>query len=121
MNHKGISLVYSTKVIPVVWMGDSLEVMRSLPKEIRARFGAELRRLQINQPALVSRPMRIVGKGVFELKCQDSSHWYRVLYALRVNERIVVLHCFRKYGRKTATADLEIARRRFSRAKELDF
>jgi phage-related protein len=97
----------------VSWEGDSLNVIRSFPKDIRADLGAELDRLQRGEKPLNSRPMRSIGKKVFELKEQDKRAWYRVIYVSKVKDTIYVLHCFEKDSRKTSKEDLAIAKSRF--------
>jgi phage-related protein len=56
--------------------------------------------------------MKSVGRGVFELKEQDTKGWYRVIYTIEVKGKIYVLHCFRKQSAKTEKQDLELARKR---------
>jgi phage-related protein len=56
--------------------------------------------------------MPSVGPGIFELKDQDESTWYRVTYLTRVMGVIYVLHCFEKDSNKTSRRDLEIAGKR---------
>jgi len=43
----------------VVWLGDSLDVLQTFPKVVRADLGADLRRLQIGEMPLDSKPMSI--------------------------------------------------------------
>ena len=56
--------------------------------------------------------MPSVGPGIFELKDQDESTWYRIIYLTRLMGVIYVLHCFEKDSNKTSRRDLEIAGRR---------
>jgi phage-related protein len=93
--------------------GNSLEVLSSFPLPIKETFGFNLRRLQNGErPACQFRPMPSVGPGIFELKDQDESTWYRVIYLTRVMGVIYVLHCFEKDSNKTSRRDLEIAGKR---------
>jgi phage-related protein len=61
--------------------GNGLEVLSSFPLPIKETLGFNLRRLQDGErPACQFRPMPSVGPGIFELKDQDESTWYRVIY-----------------------------------------
>jgi phage-related protein len=103
----------------IVWMGNSRQVLRDWPEEIRASVGQSLRLLQQGFPAaLAVRPMQSIGKGVFELKEADESAWYRVIYLARIEDRIYILDCFTKNTRKTARNDLETARVRLARVQQ---
>ena len=87
----------------ISWEGDSLDVLRGFPPDVRSDVGSELRRLQTGERPLHSRPMPSVGPKAYEIREQDARAWYRAIY---------VLHCFEKKSRKTPRADLDLARRR---------
>jgi phage-related protein len=98
--------------------GDSKEVLSSFPLSVKETFGYNLRRLQNGEQVLCDvRPMPSVGSGVFELKDQDESTWYRVMYLARVMDVIYVLHCFEKDSNKTSRDDIEIAEKRLKEVK----
>jgi hypothetical protein len=75
-----------TAAVAVVWEGNSLEVVRSFPGPVRQDLGAELRRLQIGDRPLNSRPMPSIGARVYELKEQDERSWYGVIYLAKNRE-----------------------------------
>ena len=104
-----------TAAAEVVWEGDSWEVIRRFPSPVRQDLGAELRRLQIGERPISSRPMPSIGIRVYELKEQDERAWYRVVYLAKVGNRIHVLHCFEKKSAKTGKSDLAVARWRLKR------
>lgn len=99
-------------VAEVAWEGDSLAALRSFPKTMRSYLGADLRRLQVGEKPVDSRPMKSIGKRVFELRQRDARGWYRLVYLAKIEDRIHVLHCFEKHSRKTPRRDLEIAKAR---------
>lgn len=99
----------------VAWEGDSLEVIRGFPSHIRENLGAELRRLQVGESPLHSRPMPSIGPRVYEIKEQDERAWYRVVYMAKVKNRLYVLHCFEKESAKTGRNDLAVAKARLKR------
>jgi phage-related protein len=104
-----------TAAAEVVWEGNSLEVIRRFPSPVRQDLGAELRRLQIGERPISSRPMPSIGIRVYELKEQDERAWYRVIYLAKVGNRIHVLHCFEKKSAKTGKSDLAVAKSRLKR------
>ena len=56
----------------VIWLGDSKKVISECPEAIRIDFGFQIYRKQQGKPPTKSRPMKSIGKGIFELKEQDS-------------------------------------------------
>ena len=100
-------------------MGDSRQVLRDWPEDIRASMGQSLRLLQHGLPAALDvRPMQSIGQGVFELKDADESAWYRLIYLARIEDRLYILDCFTKSSRKTARNDLDTAKMRLARVKQ---
>jgi phage-related protein len=96
----------------VVWMGDSLDVLQAFPKAVRADLGSNLRRLQIGEMPLDSKPMKTVGPGVRELRARDRNNQFRTMYVARKGTEIVVLHCFVKKSRTTPKNDINTAKER---------
>jgi phage-related protein len=102
----------------VIWEGDSLDILKEFPEEIRQDIGGDLRRLQLGEKPLDSRPMKSIGSGVFELRDRDTKTWYRVIYYIKVKDVIYVLHSFTKKSAKTPKKDLNIAENRLKAIKE---
>ena len=96
----------------IVWLGDSLSVLREFPKSVRIELGGDLRRLQLGEFPLDSRPVRTVGPGVRELRARDRNNQYRTMYVATKSTKIVVLYSFVKKSRTTRKADIDIARER---------
>lgn len=96
----------------VAWEGDCLEVIRTFPKPVREDLGADIRRLQIGERPLNSRPMPSIAPRVFELRQMDDNGWYRVIYLGKVGNRLHMLHAFIKKSAKTSRNDLQIASNR---------
>jgi len=106
------SLTMSREEKNVVWLGNSLDALQAFPKVVRADLGADLRRLQIGEMPLDSKPMRTVGPGVRELRARDRNNQFRAMYVVRKGSEIVVLHCFIKKSRTTSKADINTAKER---------
>lgn len=108
----------STPRASISWEGDSLEELRSWPKDIRADFGSALNEMQDGRkPRLVTRAMPTIASGVFELKDSDAAAWYRLIYLAKIRNTIYVLHCFKKKTGKTENKDLKVAEARLSKVK----
>jgi len=102
----------------VAWEGDSREVIREFPEEIREELGIELQLLQWGDEPSSYRPMSSIGKGVYELRQQDERSWYRVVYLSRIEDVIHVLHCFEKKSAKTPRSDLLLAQTRLKMVRQ---
>jgi phage-related protein len=93
----------------VAWEGDSLAVVKTFPPAVRQEIGLDIRRLQQGMMPHDSRPMKSIGKGVFELRQRDGNGWYRLIYLARVGDTLYMLHAFTKKSAKTSRNDLAIA------------
>ncbi len=101
------------------WEGDSLDVLKAWPDEVRRDLGLCLWKMQQGErPTLQSRPMQSVGQSVFELKAVDEAAWYRVIYLARIEDTIYVLDSFIKKSRKTEKNDLNLVRARLSNVRQ---
>jgi phage-related protein len=93
----------------VAWEGDSLDVVKAFPPAVRQEMGLDIRRLQQGTMPHDSRPMKSIGKGVYELRQRDSNGWYRLIYLARIDDTLYMLHGFTKKSAKTSQNDLAIA------------
>ena len=74
--------------------------------------GTQLGRVQLGEEPTDWKPMPSVGLGVKEIRVRTGGA-YRLIYVAKFLEAIYVLHAFQKKSRKTARADIELARLRF--------
>jgi phage-related protein len=105
------------KLAEIVWEGDSLDVLRTFPEAVMQNFGFELWQLQQGERPRNYRPLSSVGSGVFELRDQDESGWYRIVYLSRIDDVIYVLHCFEKKSRQMPGKDFQRSKQRFRAVK----
>jgi len=78
-----------------------------------------------NQLALVQfgglpddwKPMSSIGKGVMEIRISKQGQ-YRILYVAKFPDAIYILHAFQKKSQKTASHDINIARRAYAEIEE---
>jgi phage-related protein len=104
-------------LVPVVFQGHSIWVLRGFPDAIKGDLGYALELVQRGQTPPDRKPVRTVGAGVYELREQDAEKWYRVLY-VREGGTIHVLHCFEKRTNAIEQKDIETARTRLKRVLE---
>jgi len=97
---------------PVVWLGDSRERLRAFPANAMRAAGYELEHVQAGREPTDWKPMPSVGLGVNEIRVRTGSA-FRVIYMAKFVEAVYVLHTFQKKSRKTARADIDLAKRRF--------
>ena len=63
----------------------------------------------------MSKPFKAVGSGVFEIRADYQTNTYRAVYAVKIGERVYVLHCFQKKskrGIKTSKKEVDLIKRR---------
>jgi phage-related protein len=101
----------STK--PLFWVGSSLQDIRRFPSDARRLAGYQLRLIQEGRQPNDSKPMTVVGLGVYEVRIQTKLA-HRIFYIAKFEEAVYVLHAFEKRTRKTSESDTELARTRLS-------
>ena len=100
----------------IEWLGDSLEMIQGFCRPVKIALGSDLQLLQKGEKPLHARPMKIVGRGVWELRAKDGTGQFRLLYVVKHGSRIYVLHAFQKKTQKTRKSDIDLGR---SRLKEI--
>lgn len=96
---------------PIIWLGDSRDVVRSFSRPVKDQIGDELYRLQIGLDPKDWKPITGIGPGVREIRVSSLGQ-FRVIYLLRRPEGIVILHAFQKKSQQTSRADIETSRQR---------
>lgn len=97
---------------PLHWIGSSKSDLKEFPDEARRKAGLELRVLQQGSIPSDFKPMRVIGKGVEEIRIQAEGA-YRVFYIARFEEAVYVLHAFQKKTQKTSLKDIELGQKRY--------
>lgn len=98
----------------------SLDDLRDFPAPARRECGYQIDKVQHGLDPDNWKPMKAIGAGVKEIRVQDDSGIYRVLYVAKFAETVYVLHCFKKTTEKTSEADKDLAKRRYKNlVKEL--
>jgi phage-related protein len=97
---------------PVVFLGQSLDAIRSFPDAARREAGHQLDRVQHGLDPTDWKPMTSIGRRVREIRIHVAGQ-FRVIYLASLPDRVAVLHAFRKKSGKTRKLDLDLARRTF--------
>lgn len=98
----------------LVWLGSSLDDVRSWTGETQRNAGYQLFKIQSGLEPSDWKPMPGVGGGVQELRIHCGNE-YRIIYVATLAEAVYVLHAFEKKTRKTPHTVLEVARQRLQR------
>lgn len=93
----------------IVFEGDSLDVIRHFPDHARHRAGYELDQVQRDFQPLNWKPFPSIGQGVREIRIQIGQQ-FRVIYMVKFENIVHVLHAFEKKTQKTRSKDIEKAR-----------
>ena len=98
---------------PLTFLGSSLDDLRDMPESVRHAVGVELMIVQLGGTPSDFKRIRSVGAGAYELRVRDAAGAFRAVYVTKFADSIYVLHAFQKKTRKTARADLDLARQRY--------
>lgn len=96
----------------IVWHSKALGVIKGFSASVKKDLGYLLYRLQAGETLAMphSRSMRSVGKGCFELRVKGDDGTYRVFYMLKMENKILVFHAFKKRTQKTPKHEIELAK-----------
>lgn len=106
----------------LIWIGDSLDILREFPKQVQKDIGDTLNDVQHGETPPSAKPFKGIGPGVFEIVTRFDTNTFRTIYAVKIKERVYVLHAFQKkspHGVKTAKSDIELIKTRYKKAIEI--
>ncbi|MGE3608524.1 MAG: type II toxin-antitoxin system RelE/ParE family toxin [Bacteriovoracaceae bacterium] len=102
----------------IKWNAKAREFIRSLDLEIKREIGALLMLLQsgknLGEPQ--SKPMKSIHANAYELRVKDRKGVYRIIYVLKIKDKILIPHAFTKKTQKTPQEEIE---RSIKRLKDL--
>ncbi len=106
----------------VEWVGSSLDDLREFPQEVQQMMGYALYLAQCGEKHDSVRPLKgFKGAGVLEVIEDFDGDTYRVVYTVKFQDVIYVLHSFQKkskHGISTPRQDIELIEARLKQAKE---
>lgn len=85
---------------PLVWIGNSLEAVKSFPQAVRSEVGFALYQVQTGGKHVNAKPLRGFGAGVLEIVSDHRGDTFRAVYTVRLAGRVYVLHPFRRNRRR---------------------
>lgn len=105
----------------VVWVGTSRADVRAFPEDVKDHVGAALTAVQFGRDHPSLKTLSGFGGGaVREIKANDPSGTYRVVYTVQFAEAVYVLHAFQKKsksGRGTPKEEMDRVRARLAEAE----
>lgn len=106
----------------VSWVKAALKKFKRFPKGARDVIEGALTLAAQGEKAEIAKPMKGMGAGVFEIALKYRADAYRTVYAVKIDEKIWVLHAFMKKsktGRKTPKLDIDLIKGRVKILKEM--
>ena len=107
---------------PVVWMGDSLRVLKEFPAGVQDEVGYAVYLAQSGGRHVSAKPLKGLGSGILEVVAEHRGDTFRAVYTVRLAERVFVLHAFQKKSKRgiaTPQAQIDLIRQRLKRAIEI--
>ena len=108
----------------LVWVGSSLDDLRGFPEEVKDVMGYALHVAQCGQKHVDAKPLRgFGGAGVLEVAERRAGDTFRVVYTVRLETAVYVLHAFQKKstrGAATPKHEMDLVRSRLADALAID-
>lgn len=108
---------------PLIWVGSSKKDLMALPIPVRKFFGHALHFAQNGERHDDAKILKGFGSaGVLEVLEDDAGGTYRMVYTVKFQEAVFVLHCFQKKSKSgiaTPKQDIEIIHIRLKAAEAL--
>lgn len=107
---------------PISWIAGARRDFERFPDDAQATCLAALTIAGEGGKADLAKPMKELGSGVFEIALRHRAGAFRVVYAVQLGEDLWVVHAFQKkstQGIKTPQREIELARDRLKRLKEM--
>lgn len=105
---------------PLHWVGSAKRDLLKFPGTVVDDFGYALGMVQLGGTPPSAKVWRGEGPGVFELVEDQRGDTWRVVYTVRFDKAVYVLHCFQKKspsGARTAKTDVELIHQRLQAAR----
>lgn len=105
---------------PLHWVGSSKKDLLNFPDEVVSDVGFALGVVQQGGMPPSAKHWKGEGAGVLEIVEDHRGDTFRVVYTVRFEQAIYVLHCFQKKspsGIRTASTDIELIHERLKLAK----
>lgn len=105
------------KLAQIVWGPGTKAALLEFPDGPRSTLGYYLYLVQKGETPPGS--STVPGfPGLFELRDDDESAWYRIIHLKKVDDKIHVLHCFAKQSNQIEKRDIRTIEQRLARLNE---
>ena len=104
-------------------MGDSREVLRELPDEVKSEVGYALRRVQQGKMPENAKPLKGIAPSVLEIVSDFRGDTFRAVYTVRFPRAVYVLHVFQKKSKRgiaTPQREIELVKRRLAQVVKVE-
>jgi phage-related protein len=104
-------------------MGDSREVLRELPDEVKSEIGFALERVQQGKMPVNAKPLKGIAPGVLEIVSDFKGGTFRAVYTVRFPRAVYFLHVFQKKSKRgiaTPKREIDLVKRRLAQVVELE-
>lgn len=118
---KYVNISYVRETRPISWIKAARRDFEKFPEEAQAVMFNALTIAAEGGKADVAKPFKGVDGGVFEIALKHRGDAFRVLYAVKIEADIWVIHAFQKKsktGIKTPQMEIDLIRERLKRLKE---
>jgi phage-related protein len=108
---------------PLIFVADSHRVLKQFPRAVQQHMGFALYQAQMGGKHTDAKPLRNAGAGVLEVVSDHHGDTFRLIYTVKLEKAVYVLHAFQKkskYGITTPKSELELVKQRLTRASEID-
>jgi phage-related protein len=107
---------------PLNWIRGAERDFAEFPEQARLRFLYALTMVAEGGTPDIAKPLTGLGSGVMELAVRHRGDAFRVVYALKVEDAVWVVHAFQKKsktGIATPKHEIDVVRERLKRLKEM--
>ena len=98
----------------IIFLGDSLQNIRSFPEDARQDTGRQLLLVQRGDEPHDWKTIKSVGRGAKEVRVRAPGGAYRTIYIATMPDAVYVLHAFQKKTQKTRKQDIDLAAKRLA-------
>jgi phage-related protein len=108
---------------PLRFMGDSLEVLRELPEEVKDEIGFGLERVQRGKMPENAKPLKGIAPAVLEIVSDFRGDTFRAVYAVKFLNAVYVLHVCQKkskLGIETPKREIDLVKKRLAQVVEME-
>jgi len=106
----------------IEWITAALKDFKKFPESAQRKILVALTDAAQGVTSDIAKPMKGMGPGVFEVALKYKTDAYRTVYAVQIDEKIWVIHAFKKKskkGIKTPKQEIDLIKKRIKLLKEM--